>query len=680
MWANPGTGPDVTYTATTDSSGAWSLSGMPSGSYTVTVDATTLPHGITTATRDRDGITTAHTTTVTVAGGATVDDIDFAYTGSGIVGDTVYVDTDDNGSPGIGEGIDGATVTLTWLGPDGVTSGDDITETTTTDEFGVYQFVNLPAGNFTVSVDTASLPSGLLNTIDPEGVADNSAGFVLTTGQVRDDLDFAYTGTNAIGDTVFADTDTDGIQDGDEVGLGGVEVVLRRDVDLDGTFETAVATTRTSGSGTYRFDQLAAGRYRVALSAPDGLSPTTPTTVDIDVDTGDEVLTADFGLRPAMTTPGTIGDTVWNDVDGDGVVDDGEPGISGVPVTLRADTDGDGIFETSISTQISGPDGSYGFANLQPGSYVVSITTPDGRFPTTTTSRAVMLTSGSIVDTADFGLADTPAQGASIGDLVWDDTNADGIADVGELGLPGVTVTLRRDLDGDGIFETTVTSMDTGTDGAYQFADLAPGAYRAVLTLPGGRSASTPTSVDVPLSAGQNVTTADFGLTTAPPATGSIGDRVWLDSNGNGVQDPTEPGTNGITVTLLADPDGDGRYDTTVATTTTAGDGNYVFCLGRSRLVPSRRGPTERVRHHDTGTADLVGAGRHGRQRRHRVDDRPAGPVRPGTRQAGGRGRPARRDDGVDVDGDEQRHHHVTGRRPDHRRAPERPRVRVGNR
>jgi ELWxxDGT repeat protein len=42
------------------------------------------------------------------------------------------------------------------------------------------------------------------------------------------------------------------------------------------------------------------------------------------------------------------------------------------------------------------------------------------------------------------------------------------------------------------------------------------------------------------------------------PYTGSwtIGDRVWLDSNGNGVQDPGEPGVAGIVVEVMQSPDG----------------------------------------------------------------------------------------------------------------------------
>ncbi|RAI73765.1 hypothetical protein HMF3257_03955 [Spirosoma telluris] len=50
-----------------------------------------------------------------------------------------------------------------------------------------------------------------------------------------------------------------------------------------------------------------------------------------------------------------------------------------------------------------------------------------------------------------------------------------------------------------------------------------------------------------------------------------IGDRVWKDSNGNGIQDPGEPSLAGVTV-QLADAQGN-----VVATAITDADGNYIF-------------------------------------------------------------------------------------------------------
>ena len=65
---------------------------------------------------------------------------------------------------------------------------------------------------------------------------------------------------------------------------------------------------------------------------------------------------------------------------------------------------------------------------------------------------------------------------------------------------------------------------------------------------------------------------------------------MWVDADGDGVQDPGEPGLGGVTVTIYSDPDGNGVYDTpfTGATdaggnpiaggaTTTAADGSYMF-------------------------------------------------------------------------------------------------------
>ncbi|KJK49147.1 hypothetical protein UK23_14965, partial [Lentzea aerocolonigenes] len=65
--------------------------------------------------------------------------------------------------------------------------------------------------------------------------------------------------------------------------------------------------------------------------------------------------------------------------------------------------------------------------------------------------------------------------------------------------------------------------------------------------------------------------TWDFGLI---PATGAIGDRVWSDANGNGVQDAGEPGVPGVPVELFRQtPTG----PVSAGTTTTDGNGEYLF-------------------------------------------------------------------------------------------------------
>ncbi|WP_322487155.1 SdrD B-like domain-containing protein, partial [Chloroflexus sp.] len=78
--------------------------------------------------------------------------------------------------------------------------------------------------------------------------------------------------------------------------------------------------------------------------------------------------------------------------------------------------------------------------------------------------------------TIDFGIF----QLASVGNRVWNDLNANGIAEAGEEGVSGVTVRLYRSDD------TLVGTVVTGSDGSYLFTDLPPGNYYIEFGLPEG--------------------------------------------------------------------------------------------------------------------------------------------------------------------------------------------------
>ncbi len=70
------------------------------------------------------------------------------------------------------------------------------------------------------------------------------------------------------------------------------------------------------------------------------------------------------------------------------------------------------------------------------------------------------------------------------------------------------------------------------------------------------------------------------GLAIRSMTPGVFGDRVWSDTNGDGIQDFGEVGVNNVRVELYED-NGDGIADTSTDTyvgfTSTAGDGNYLF-------------------------------------------------------------------------------------------------------
>ncbi len=68
-----------------------------------------------------------------------------------------------------------------------------------------------------------------------------------------------------------------------------------------------------------------------------------------------------------------IGDRVWLDIDKDGIQDAGEPGISGVTVTLYDNTG------AIVATAITDANGNYLFTDVPPGAgYTIGFTAPAG--------------------------------------------------------------------------------------------------------------------------------------------------------------------------------------------------------------------------------------------------------------------------------------------------------------
>lgn len=181
----------------------------------------------------------------------------------------------------------------------------------------------------------------------------------------------------------------------------------------------------------------------------------------------------------------------------------------------------------------------------------------------------------------DFGF--TPL--AAVGDKVWRDDDQDGVQDAGEPGVAGITVTLYAS-DGTTVRGTTVTDAY----GNYLFENLPAATYIIGFNLPvnyqftsstgtseanaanSDAGSSTGKTTAVVLSAGERQLNIDAGLLYTASLTNSIGDRIWLDSDGNGTQNGTEPGLSGVTITLYA---ADGV--TVLATTISDASGKYIF-------------------------------------------------------------------------------------------------------
>src|SRR5262249_25538297 len=80
-----------------------------------------------------------------------------------------------------------------------------------------------------------------------------------------------------------------------------------------------------------------------------------------------------------------------------------------------------------------------------------------------------------------FNFGELPVDNSSLAGAVYVDFNANGVRDPGEMGIPGVVVTLTGvDLTGLSISVSVVTD----SNGDYIFSNMAPGTYRLTETQP----------------------------------------------------------------------------------------------------------------------------------------------------------------------------------------------------
>ncbi len=250
------------------------------------------------------------------------------------LGSTVFGDLNNNGLHEAGEsGIENVTVQLFSstgveipVGPDGILgSADDALGGVLTDGNGNYHFQNLVSGDYQVRVPVSNFVGG---------------GALVAASTSSTDI------------TTTANTDASGIDEDDngiQAGGSGFAVVTPT-INLTAGAETAVETNAAGSGG-------------------DALDNANESSGDMRLDLG-------------FYAPVSLGSTVFNDVNNDGMQNVGETGIANVRVRLftasgvEIPVGADGVLGTlddAVGGTLTDGDGNYYFQNLVSDDYQVSI-------------------------------------------------------------------------------------------------------------------------------------------------------------------------------------------------------------------------------------------------------------------------------------------------------------------
>ena len=223
-------------------------------------------------------------TDVDLPGGTNIENVDFTFgTNEELGGINGYVQIDPNGNCGYGSaGLEGIEVSL--VSPDGSKT------IVWTDENGQFTFYNLEPGAYSVDVGVA--PDGY--SLSGESII----MIVLEEGEYYSGIHFCFYPNlelGSIGDYVWIDLNSDGIQDSGEPGLEGITVFLYDENN------NIISVTTTDADGYYIFDNLPAGEYTSVIGyGPIDYILTTNEAYEITLGAGENYEAADFGFVPPV--------------------------------------------------------------------------------------------------------------------------------------------------------------------------------------------------------------------------------------------------------------------------------------------------------------------------------------------------------------------------------------------
>jgi hypothetical protein len=343
-----------------------------------------------------------------------------------------------------------------------------VTNTYYTDEDGCVTIYAPMDGDYTI---TENVPSGWsITTTIVDGVIVGTSEEVTISVDARTSTSYSVAFGNFecfdVNGHKYNDLDGDGILDGGEPGIEGWKITLLRSTDGGQTW-SEYTVTHTDANGYYMFEVCEGGEYKVMEESREGWIHTTMDYYTFTAESGMDHVSLDFLNFQCFKVLGYK----YEDMLGNGVWDEGDPGIQGWEITLERSTDG-GSSWTEYDTTLTDGNGYYEFEVCEAGMYRVSEEDRSGWTATSPTYFEFSAVSGQHRTYNFFNFAFGMICGTK-----WYDLNKNGVLDSEEVEVEGIIVELYRNGE-------LVDSVETDADGSYCFFTLGPGYYEVKEVMP----------------------------------------------------------------------------------------------------------------------------------------------------------------------------------------------------
>jgi hypothetical protein len=355
----------------------------------------------------------------------------------------------------------------------------------------------------------------------------------------------------------FEDLNGNGLWDAGEQGIAGWMFTVTDPILITNTHYSGndgCVVIDVSLDGFYTIEEEMRTDWSVTATLVNG-NPVTPTqSVTIEVVGKDSLsYSVSFGNFECFNVNGAK----YNDLNGNGQLDAGDPGIEGWGITLFQSTDG--FTWTEFATTTTDASGHYSFEVCEGGQFMVEEEDRTGWEPTSPTSFTFVAVSGT--DQGPFEFLNFEC--FAVDGYKYEDMSGNGVWDVGDTGIEGWTITLYK-MDGTGAW-VQYAQTTTDSNGYYSFGVCEGGAFKIVEETRDGWEATSATEFTFTAVSGESQTYDFFNYKL-----GQICGTKWYDFDKDGVNDADEDVIEGFKIELYKD-------GSLFATATTDSNGEYCF-------------------------------------------------------------------------------------------------------